>query len=72
MLLIAADEMHRGTPGVQRQRLQTSQGIDANDRRVSGQRSIGDCAQGRAAVSTLQFLQLSGTALELNESFLSR
>jgi hypothetical protein len=32
--LIMTDKMRRGTPGVPRQRLQTSQCIDANDRRI--------------------------------------
>ena len=72
MLFVATDKMHRGTPGVPRQRLQAAQCIDANDRRVGGQRSAGDRAQGRTAVSALQSLHLCGTALKLNESLIGR
>jgi hypothetical protein len=71
-LFIATDKVHCGTPGVPRQCLQASQCIDANDRRVGSQRSVGDRAQGLAAVSALQLLQLRGAALELNESLFGR
>jgi hypothetical protein len=72
MLPIVTDKMRRATPSVPRQRLQISQCIDANDRRIGSQRSAGDRAQGRAAVSALKILQLSGTALELNERRIAR
>ena len=72
MLSISTNKMHGGTPGVPRQRLQASQCIHANDRGVGSQRSGGDRAQGRAAVSALQFLELCGTALKLNESLICR
>jgi hypothetical protein len=61
--------MSRGTPGVPRQYLQASQCIDAGDCRIGSQRSIGDRAQGCIAVGALQFLQLCGAPLELDESF---
>ena len=72
MLPVVTDKMRRGTPGVLRQRPQISQCIDANDRRIGSQRSAGDRAEGRAAVSGLKFLQLPGTALQLNESLIGR
>jgi hypothetical protein len=72
MLFIATEKVRCGTPGMLRQRPQASQCIDANDCRVRSQRSVGDRAQGRAAVSALQFLQLCGTALKLNESLIGR
>jgi hypothetical protein len=57
---------------VTRQRFEASHHIDANDRRVSSQRSVCDGAQSRAPVTTLQFLQLCGSALDLNQSLLGR
>ena len=72
MLFVVTDKMNCGTPGVLRQRLQAAQCIDANDCRLGSQRSVGDRAEGCAAVSALQFLQLCGTALELNESVVGR
>ena len=72
MLFVVTDKMHCGTPGVLRQRLQGAQCIHANDRHIGSQRSVGDRAEGRAAVSALKFLQLRGTTLELNESLVGR
>ena len=72
MLFVATDEMHRGAPGVPRQRLQAAQRIDAHDRRVGTQRSAGDRAQGRASVRLLQLRQLCGAALKLGESLIGR
>ena len=71
-LFVVTDEIHCGTPGVPRQRLQASQELDTNDRRVGRQRSVGDRAQGGATVSALQIVQLCGTALELNEGLIGR
>ena len=51
-----------------RQRFEASHGLDANDRRIGRQRSVGDRAQRRAAVTALQFLELCGAALKLNKS----
>ena len=55
-----------------RQRFEGSHHIDANDRRVSSQGSVCDGAESRAPVIALQFLQLCGSALDLNESLLGR
>jgi hypothetical protein len=57
---------------VTRQRFEACHHIDANDRCVSSQRSVCDGAESRAPVTALQFLQLCGSALDLNESLLGR
>jgi len=53
MLFVVTDKMHCGTPGVLRQRLQGAQCIHANDRHIGSQRSVGDRAEGCAAVRAL-------------------
>ena len=72
MLFSATDKMRCGAPSVMRQRFEAPECVDANDCRVGSQRSVRDRAQRDAAVASLQFPQLRGTALELNESFLGR
>ena len=53
MLFTATYKIRCRAPGVTRQRFEASHHIDENDCRVSSQRSVGDRAEGCAAVRAL-------------------
>ncbi len=57
-LIAATDKVRGGAPGVTRKRLQTGDGVDANNGFVRGQRSGRDRAQGRPAMGEPQLAQL--------------
>ena len=53
-----------------RQRLEGSQRVNPNDRRIGSQRSVRDRTQRGAAVGAPKFAQLHGAALEHSDSLL--